>query len=67
MRSADQYPTVEQNWPRMYTEFADVYDRFADREWRDSPVYSTIDEIVDEWREWRSSAGCVKQRVENWG
>jgi len=46
--TAEQYPTVEQNWPRMYIEFADVYDRFADREWRDSPVYSAIDEIVDE-------------------
>ncbi len=46
MRTADQYPTVEQDWPRMYTEFADVYDRFADREWRDSPVYSAIDDIV---------------------
>ncbi len=46
MRTADQYPTVEQDWPRMYTEFADVYDRFADREWRDSPVFSAIDEFV---------------------
>jgi SAM-dependent methyltransferase len=44
--TADQYPTVEQDWPRMYTEFSDVYDRFAEREWSRSRVFSTIDDIV---------------------
>ena len=29
--------------------------------------YAAIDEIVDERREWCSSAGCGKQLVENWG
>ena len=46
MQPADQYPTIEQDWPRMYTEFCDVYDRFAEREWSNSVVYPTIAELV---------------------
>ncbi len=46
MQPADQYPTIEQDWPRMYTEFCDVYDRFAERVWSNSVVYPTIDELV---------------------
>lgn len=46
MGTADEYPTIEQFWPRMYTEFSGIYDRFAEREWRSSGVFSTIDDIV---------------------
>ena len=46
LQPADQYPIIEQAWPRMYTEFCDVYDRFAEREWSDSVVYPTINELV---------------------
>jgi len=42
-----RFPTVENNWPRLYREYPWIYDRFAHLEWKNSSVFDCINSVVN--------------------
>ena len=46
VRVGDEYQTIEQDWPRLFKEYPEVYDRFAESEWRDPNTFSVIGDVV---------------------
>ena len=40
MRVEDEYDTIEQDWPRLFKEYPEVYYGFAESEWVDPNTFS---------------------------